>query len=247
MEKIFGALPGASSDPAPEITCWPAKGEAAGVGLVIFPGGGYGALAEHEGAGYAEYFSAAGIACFVVRYRLGSEGHRHPSMLEDALAAVNAVRLRAGALGLSRIGVMGSSAGGHLAAHAMVAWDGYGEAVRPDFGVLCYPVIVAQGPHAHAGSMQNLLGDGAADTALAAVSCDRLVGARTPPCFLWHTGEDAAVPQENSLAFAAALRRHEVPFELHLYPQGRHGLGLATAFDWGGECRRWIAAGSETD
>ena len=243
METMRGALPGATSGPSPEIVCWPAQGEATGAGLVIFPGGGYGKLAEHEGAGYAEYFSAAGIASFVVRYRLGTEGHRHPAMLEDAYAAVSQVRLRAAGFGVDpgKVGVMGSSAGGHLAAHALVAWGGYGEAVRPDFGALCYPVILSQGEYAHRGSMLNLLGEGADDGALAAVSCESRVDGRTPPCFLWHTGEDEAVPQENSLAFAAALRRNGVPFELHLYPRGRHGLGLGTDFDWGAECLRWIA------
>lgn len=243
METMRGVLPGATSGPRPEIACWPAKGTATGAGLVIFPGGGYGKLAEHEGAGYAEYFSAAGIASFVVRYRLGTEGHRHPAMLEDALAAINQVRLRAADFGVdpARIGVMGSSAGGHLAAHTLVAWRAYGEAVRPDFGILCYPVILAQGEYAHRGSMFNLLGENAAPEALAAVSCASWVDGRTPPCFLWHTGEDEAVPQENSLAFAAALRRNGVPFELHLYPKGRHGLGLDTDFDWGGECLRWMA------
>ena len=184
------------------------------------PGGGYGALAEHEGRGYAEYFAAAGIAAFVVTYRLGTDGFRHPAMLEDALAALRAVRARADGLGLDpqRIGIMGSSAGGHLASQALVAWHTYESDVslRPDFGIMCYPVIASQGPYAHAGSMRNLAGQDPSSETLNMLSSDLHVGPDTPPCFLWHTGEDAAVPLENSMLFASALRARGVPFELHL-------------------------------
>jgi len=137
---------------------------------------------------------------------------------------------------------MGSSAGGHLAAHALVGWPQYASAVslRPDFGILCYPVIFSDGLYAHKGTMRNLAGENISAEQLEELSCERHVTADTPPCFLWHTGEDAAVPLENSLAFATALRRNKVPFELHVYNQGRHGLGLGAPFDWGGECLRWI-------
>jgi acetyl esterase/lipase len=168
-------------------------------------------------------------------------------MLEDVLAAVATVREQAASFGIDphRLGVLGSSAGGHLAAHALVAWHTYDSAVslRPDFGVLCYPVILSSGPHVHAGSMINLAGADATPEQLAALSCDRLVRADTPPCFLWHTGEDTAVPVENSFAFASALRRNGVPFELHAYQQGGHGLGLNTPFDWATEVLRWMRAG----
>ena len=207
------------------------------------PGGGYGALAEHEGRGYAEYF-AAGIAAFVVTYRLGTDGFRHPAMLEDALAALRAVRARADQFGIDpqRIGIMGSSAGGHLASQVLVAWSNYESDVllRPDFGILCYPVIASQGLYAHAGSMRNLAGQDPSPELLDALSSDRYVGPDTPPCFLWHTGEDTAVPLENSMLFASALRAHDVPFELHLYGRVGHGLGLGTQFDWGAQCLRWI-------
>ncbi|MBN1515181.1 alpha/beta hydrolase [Candidatus Sumerlaeota bacterium] len=244
LKTIRGALESGTTGPAPEIVCWPAQGEPSGIGIIIFPGGGYGGLAEHEGAGYARRLSSAGIACFVVEYRLGPQGFRHPAMLEDALAAISAVRSRAAEFGVNpdQLGVMGSSAGGHLAAHAMTAWRQYESAVplRPDFGILCYPVITSQERFTHAGSIINLVGENAAPELLEAVSCERHVSAETPPCFLWHTGEDVDVPLENSLLYASALRERGVPFELHLYHQGRHGLGLETSFDWAAECLRWL-------
>ncbi len=244
MNEIRGELRSGTTAPAPRIACYLPTGASQGAGVVILPGGGYGALAEHEGRGYAEYLSSAGIASFVVTYRLGTDGFRHPAMLEDALSAICAVRARAGEFDLDpqRIGIMGSSAGGHLASHALVAWDTYESAVslRPDFGILCYPVITSQGAFAHAGSMRNLAGEEPAPALLDELSTDCRVTAATPPCFLWHTGEDAGVPLENSMLFASALRQHGVPFELHLYARGRHGLGLQAPFDWGAECLRWI-------
>lgn len=251
MKIIQGQLDSGTTSPSPEIACWLPERESSGVGVVIFPGGGYGGLATHEGGGYARFLSEAGIAAFVVKYRLGSAGHRHPAMLEDALSAVAAVRSRASEFGVDpgKIGVMGSSAGGHLTAHALVGWSHYASDVslRPDFGILCYPVIFSDGPYAHKGSMCNLAGEKASADLLEKLSCERHVTAQTPPCFLWHTGEDTAVPLENSLAFAAALRLNKVPFELHVYNMGRHGLGLGTSFDWGTECLRWIRETVESE
>lgn len=243
-KTITGHLEQGSTAPAPPIDCWIPSQAPDGIGLIIFPGGGYGHLAEHEGKGYAEYFAARGIACFVVRYRLGKDGHRHPAMLEDGLAAVATVRSQASQFGLnpSRIGVMGSSAGGHLTAHVLVAWDSYINPVplRPDFGVLCYPVISSTGPFTHKGSFTNLLGPDPDPALLESLSCENRVTPTTPPCFLWHTGEDPGVPVENSLTFASALRRNRVPFELHVYARGRHGLGLNAPFPWGEACLRWM-------
>ena len=243
METLVGELPTGTTNPAPVITCWLPERERTGSSIVILPGGGYGALAEHEGRGYAEYFAAAGIASFVVTYRLGTDGFRHPAMLEDAPSA------RADKLGLDpqRLGIMGSSAGGHLASQALVAWHTYESDVslRPDFGIMCYPVIASQGPFVHVGSMRNLAGQDPSSETLNMLSSDLHVGPDTPPCFLWHTGEDAAVPLENSMLFASALRVHGVPFELHLYGRGQHGLGLATPFDWGDQCLRWIGEVTE--
>lgn len=244
---ITSSLPQARTNPAPLIECYlPPAAQRKALGLIIFPGGGYGMLAEHEGRGYADYFVQAGISCFVVSYRLGTQGFRHPAMLEDALAAIYTVRQRAAEWGLdpARIGIMGSSAGGHLTAHTLVAHSRYAAdgALRPAFGILCYPVILMSGPNCHTGSRANLLGADLAAERLAEVSPEQQITAQTPPCFLWHTVEDAAVPVENSLSLAAALRAQGVPFELHIYPQGRHGLGLNTELPWARDCLRWLAA-----
>jgi len=241
MKSITGSLEGALTRPAPRIDCWPARGDRrSGLGLVIFPGGGYGGLADHEGAPYAEYFSQAGLACFVVTYRLGTDGFRHPAMLEDALAAIATVRSRAAEFNIdpARLGVIGSSAGGHLAAHAAVAYTC--ARCRPDFGILCYPAITMRDPYAHKGGRENLLGKRPSARLINAASCERRVTARTPPCFLWHTRDDDAVPVENSLLFAAALRRHGVPFELHVFDHGRHGLALSTTHPWAANCLLWL-------
>jgi acetyl esterase/lipase len=230
--------------PAPSIECWIPEGNHTGIGMVVLAGGGYGGLAEHEGAGYAEHFMKAGVACFVVTYRLGSQGFRHPAMLEDALAAIATIRAGAHEYGVDphRLGIIGSSAGGHLAAHTLVAWNQYESEVslRPDFGILCYPVITSTGAHAHAGSILNLAGDAASESLLNELSCEKHVSAETPPCFIWHTGEDAGVPVENSMLFASALRAYGVAFELHVYAKGGHGLGLDTEFPWEADCLRWI-------
>jgi len=248
MRTLIGHLENAATQPAPRIECYlPADlpvGGGAGIGLVILPGGGYGGLAEHEGRGYAEFFAGNGVACFVVTYRLATQGFHHPAMLEDALAAMATVREHAGEAGVkpARIGIMGSSAGGHLAAHALTAYDTYHSSVplRPDFGVLCYPVITMQSEHTHTGTRDNLLGTDQSPARLHAMSCERQVNAQTPPCFIWHTCEDDGVPVENSLLFAGALRQHGVPFELHVYDKGGHGLGLNAPYPWGMECLRWM-------
>jgi acetyl esterase/lipase len=245
MKTIEGKLDSGTTSPSPEIECWIPDNNDTGIGVIIFPGGGYGGLAAHEGAGYAECLCKAGFACFVVKYRLGPDGHRHPAMLEDGLAAIATVRSRADEFGVDpdRVGVMGSSAGGHLAAHTLVAWDQYESDVslRPCFGVLCYPVIVSSGPYVNKGSMLNLCGKVPGVELAEELSHEKHVRSDTPPCFLWHTGEDTGVPQENSVMFASALREKGVQFELHLYQKGRHGLGVGTDFDWMSGCIRWIS------
>jgi acetyl esterase/lipase len=241
MKTFTGSLEGARTHPAPRIDYWPARrNRRNGLGLVIFPGGGYGGLAAHEGPAFAEYFSRAGLACFVVTYRLGTDGFRHPAMLEDALAAIATVRGRAAEFNVdpARIGVIGSSAGGHLAAHAAVAYTS--ARCRPDFTILCYPAITMRDPYGHKGGRENLLGKRPSARLVNAVSCERHVTRRTPPCFLWHTGDDPVVPVENSLLFAAALRKHGVPFELHVFDRGRHGLGLNTEHPWAANSLLWL-------
>lgn len=241
---IKGALPSSSTQPAPEIRCFIPEDNPTGTGLIIFPGGGYWQLGDYEGDGYAAYFSAHGIACFVVDYRLASQAFRHPAMLEDAFAAIRTVRSRAAEFGIDpgKLGVCGSSAGGHLAATTLLLHEQYtcDVPLRPDFGVLCYPVILSTGELINQDSIDNLLGEDPDPELLEMMACEKQVTPDTPPCFIWSTGEDTAVPVENSLAFAAALSRNKVPFDLRIYDRGRHGLGLDTPYGWEEDVVNWI-------
>jgi acetyl esterase/lipase len=225
---------------------WPSPAKATGAAIVICPGGGYGGLAPHEGRDYARFLNESGIAGFVLKYRLGSGGYRHPVMLQDAARAVRLVRARAGEWKLDshRIGIMGSSAGGHLASTLLTHFDaGKPEAAdlverqssRPDLGILCYAVIT-MGQFTHQGSKGNLLGNDPSPELVRALSNELQVTKDTPPCFIWHTYEDNGVPVENSLQFAEALRRAGVPCDLHIYQKGPHGLGLGTR-EWNPEKR----------
>lgn len=212
--------------------------------MVIFPGGGYFDWTAYEGNDYAEYFASHGIACFVVTYRLASQGFRHPAMIEDAFAAICTVRSHAEEFRFNpnKLGVCGSSAGGHLAATTLLLHAQYrcDVPLRPDFGVLCYPVTLSTGEYVERGSIENLLGENPDPALLEMVSCEKQVTPDTPPCFIWSTGEDDVVPVENSLAFAAALSRNRVPYDLHIYDRGAHGLGLDTPYAWEENCLRWI-------
>lgn len=244
MERIVASLDGAATNPAPVVSVYPSPpGKNRRIGLIVLPGGGYAGYAEHEGPGYAQYFSDSGITSFVVDYRLGPQGFRHPAMLEDALAAISTVRSMAERFNLdtNKIGIIGSSAGGHLAASVLTGYSRYSNAslLKPDFGILCYPVIT-MGEFTHAGSRLNLLGEFPSYELIQELSCEKQVTSDTPPCFIWHTVEDQAVPIENSLMFASALRKNKVPFELHCYERGRHGLGLRTPLAWASDCVRWI-------
>ena len=208
-----------------------------GAAVVVCPGGGYGGLAPHEGPDYANWLIQNGISAFVLKYRLGSHGYRHPVMLQDAARAVRLVRARAAEWKIdpTRVAIMGSSAGGHLASTLLTHFDsGKSDASdpieqqssRPTLGILCYPVIT-MGSNTHQGSKNNLLGKSPDSELVKSLSNETQVTSNTPPCFIWHTWEDKAVKVENSLAFAAALQRAEVPFDLHVYERGRHGIGLA--------------------
>ena len=253
-----GALGTADKD-IPTITPYPAAPEkATGAAMVIFPGGGYGGLAGHEGRDYALWLNELGISGFVVKYRLGSGGYRHPVMLNDAARAVRTVRARAEEWKVDpkRIGVMGSSAGGHLASTILTHFDA-GDAnaadaiekqsSRPDLGILCYPVISMTSELTHSGSRGNLLGSNPDPELVKLLSNELQVTKDTPPTFLWHTAADGAVKVENSLMFALALQKNKVPFALHVYPLGGHGLGLGTRefkpelrHAWVQQCALWL-------
>ena len=207
-----------------------------GAAMIVCPGGGYGGLADHEGEPVARWLNTLGLAAFVLRYRLGPT-HHHPAPLDDAAAAVRAARSQ----GFDRVGVLGFSAGGHLAATVSTLADGAG---RADLAVLCYPVITMHDPHTHVGSREYLLGPNPSAALVDRLSADRQVTPRTPPTFVWHTADDDVVPVENAMLYAAALRANGVPFELHVYAHGRHGVGLAgddpVLRTWTDRCADWL-------
>ena len=233
-----GALGNADKD-IPTLTVYlPEPAKATGAAIVICPGGGYGGLAPHEGRSYALWLNEQGIAGFVLKYRLAPGGYHHPAMLQDAARAVRTVRARAEEWKLDpkRIGIMGSSAGGHLASTLVTHFDaGKADAAdpierdssRPDLGILCYPVIT-MGEFTHDGSKKNLLGENPSPELVQELSNELQVTKDTPPCFIFHTAEDTAVPVENALLFAGALRKAGVPFDLHIYERGQHGIGLGS-------------------
>jgi acetyl esterase/lipase len=233
-----GALGNEDSD-QPSLTIFlPVKNQANGTGVIVCPGGGYGALASnHEGRQVANWLNSLGIAAFVLKYRLGPRYH-HPIELGDAQRAIRLVRAHAGEYGVTpdRLGVMGFSAGGHLAATMGTHFDNGNAAdpdpmqrasSRPDFLVLGYPVISFTTPYTHQGSLHNLLGDNPDPKLIQSLSNELQVTAQTPPTFLFHTTEDQTVPVENSVLFYLALRKAGVAAEMHIFERGPHGVGLA--------------------
>jgi acetyl esterase/lipase len=224
--------------------------------IVICPGGGYGGLAmDHEGHQIGRWLNENGIAGFICDYRHRGKGYGHPAPLQDAQRAIRTVRARAREFGAdpTKVGILGFSAGGHLTSSALTHFDaGKADAedpierasCRPDFGVLCYPVIALDQPFTHKGSQTNLLGKDASPELIASMSSEKQVTDQTPPCFLWHTTEDKAVPPENSVVFYSALIAHKVPAELHIFEKGRHGVGLGQDIPgtdaWPAACIAWL-------
>lgn len=215
-----------------------------GCGVVVCPGGGYGGLAmDDEGHQIAAWLNERGISAWILRYRLGSAGYHHPVQKGDVLRAIRTARAEAADYGVDpkRLGIWGFSAGGHLASTATTLFDEGNAASedpvdrissRPDFAVLCYPVITMELPFTHQGSRRNLFGaDRFEDPDLIQLlSTEKQVDERTPPVFLFHTLEDQVVPVENAIRFFSALRSHgNQNSELHIYQRGRHGVGLAQA------------------
>ncbi len=239
-------------DLRPSLRVFPAAHGAAPT-VVVLPGGGYEMVSPDEGEPVARWLNTAGFTAIVVTYRVAP--HVYPAALRDAVRAVRLARSHGDDWSVQpdRLAVMGFSAGGHLAGSlatlgedvALLGDDDLiGVLPRPDALVLCYPVVTMEPPFAHEGSVSNLHGDLATDAQRAAWSLERRVTADTPPTFLWHPAPDAAVPVENSLVFAGALARHGVPFALHVFPTGQHGLNLATdeplASAWPGLCATWL-------
>jgi acetyl esterase/lipase len=229
--------------------------------LVIFPGGGYGFLSmENEGSSPAKVFNNSGITCFVVKYRLGPTYH-HPVEMWDGQRAVRWVRANAAKYKIDpdRVGVLGFSAGGHMASTVSTHYDAGNPAAadtvdrqscRPDWSVLAYPVITMDASFTHSGSRTNLLGDNPTQKMVDSLSNEKQVTSKTPPAFLFHAKDDGAVPVKNSQAYHDSLAKRGVATELKLYDKGGHGFGLAdgkggTPNDpvlatWPGLARAWM-------
>jgi acetyl esterase/lipase len=243
---------GTGDEDSPAITPYLVDGKGNSA-VIVCPGGGYGLRANHEGEPVAKWLNSLGISAFVLRYRVAP--YRYPCALLDAQRTIRTVRHQAASLGVSpdRIGILGFSAGGHLASTAGTNYDAGNtdagdpierESCRPDFMVLCYPVITMKGPHVNVGSCNNLLGSDPDSALIELMSSETRITSDTPPTFLWSTSDDTAVPVENSFMFATELKRHGVPFDLHVYARGKHGLGLAESVDhvkhWTSACESWL-------
>jgi acetyl esterase/lipase len=250
--------PGAHGDQAddvPTLTAFlPPPEKRNGASILVVPGGGYWTLSVPEGEGYGRWLAELGLCAYVLKYRIAMHGYHHPSMILDATRALRTVRhaAREQHLDLKRIAVIGSSAGGHLAATLLTHFDeGKKDAVdpidressRPDLGILCYPVISFV-EYVHVSSRTLLIGEKPPDALARELSAELHVTDKTPPCFVWAAVDDDIVPVENSMLFASALRHAKVPFTLHLYEKGGHGWGLGDAVHpappWASECAFWL-------
>ena len=240
----------------PTLISYPAPADNnSGAAIVVCPGGGYGGLAMgHEGHDIGKWLNEHGVSAFICNYRHNGKGYQHPAPIHDAQRAIRIVRSNASKWSVDpkKIGVLGFSAGGHLASTVATHFnrtppvnDEISKAsCRPDFAVLCYPVIVFDQEHTHRGSQRNLIGESASNDLIESLSNEKQVTKETPPTFMFHTNEDRGVPPENSVAFYMALRKAGVPAELHIYEKGRHGLGLAHDHigtrQWGDACISWL-------
>lgn len=240
---------GDSPADTPELTAYrPEKPN--GTAVVVCPGGGYGFLAnDHEGKQVAEFFNKLGVTAFVLKYRIVAKDRPGPlseAPLADAQRALRTVRAKAKDYGIdpARIGVMGFSAGGHLASTAATHFDGGlkdGDDIdktscRPDFAVLAYPVITMEAGATHGGTRKNLLGDKPDAKLVELYSNEKQVTKDTPPTFLFQTSADTAVVPENAVRFYLACKKAGVPVEMHIYEKGKHGVGLGRDPKWtGGE------------
>jgi acetyl esterase/lipase len=247
-----GAL-GAETADVPTLTPYFSPEKATGAAVIVCPGGGYQRLAPHEGEPVAQWLNSLGVTAFVLKYRLGPR-YGQPAPLLDAQRAVRLVRSRAKEwnIDVERVGILGFSAGGHLASTAGTHYDagdpGAADPVarqscKPSLMILIYPVITMR-EFTHAGSKRNFLGENPTPELVALYSNEEQVNAATPPAFLVHTFADTGVAVENSLQFVAALRKAKVPVELHLYEKGPHGFGLGRSdpvlTTWPARCADWL-------
>ncbi|MCA9063899.1 MAG: alpha/beta hydrolase [Planctomycetaceae bacterium] len=254
------AATGTEDKDIPALLAFPAPADQAnGTAVVVCPGGGYGGLAmDHEGHQIAAWLNERGVSAWILRYRLGSAGYHHPVQKGDVLRAIRTVRFNAEKNGIDpkRIGIWGFSAGGHLASTAATHFDsGSPDAAdpidrissRPDFAVLCYPVITMEEEFTHMGSRRNLFGADRINSPelIELLSNEKQVTRDTPPTFIFHTTEDQAVPVENALRFFGALRSSGVSCEMHIYQKGRHGVGLAQTdpilSTWPARLQDWLS------
>jgi acetyl esterase/lipase len=242
----------AIGQPAPALTPYLVHSKTPTGLVIVLPGGGYEFKADYEGGPIAEWLNAVGISAAVLDYRVAP--YRHPYPLLDAKRAIQFVRSRSMEWGVDpqHVGILGFSAGGHLAASTGTHLEAFPEmpddpvsrlSPRPDALILCYAVL-SFGQYGHVGSMENLLGPNPPASLRAALSNELQVTRQTPPAFIWQTATDGAVPPENALLFAQALHANGVPFELHIFPEGPHGKALALddpiVSQWRSLCAAWL-------
>lgn len=231
--------------PLPAEAPRPAAGAAA---VIVMPGGGYTFLAPHEGEPVAQWLNRLGFAAWVLEYPVGPQDF-HPAPLNCAREAMRRARAQAPGLGVdpSRIGVLGFSAGGHLAAH-LAAGPDTADDERPAFAVLCYPATswhtFGRAAAAEPGTTDPLLGPGSTPEKRRAVSIELIAVPQTPPTFIWHCADDETVEVDHALSLTQRLAAMRVPVELHVFPTGGHGVGLAEgatpAGAWTSLCAQWL-------
>lgn len=233
----------------PSVTVYKAE-KPNGMAIIMCPGGGYALLAmNHEGHDMAPWLNAQGITYIVLKYRMPNGHYEVP--LSDAEQAIRLVRRHAKEWNIrpDRIGIMGASAGGHLAASLATLYSS--EETRPDFQILLYPVISMQTDVTHGGSRQNLLGKEPSLELTEKFTLEKQVNERTPQAFLVLSADDRSVPPANGIHYFEALLQHQVPATLHVYPTGGHGWGFRDAFpykrQWTGELEKWLREGLKFD
>lgn len=234
------------------------EAKATGTAVIICPGGAYGGLAvKHEGSQVAKWFNSLGISAFVLKYRLPNDSIMESKTIgpmQDGQKAIRLVRAHAKEWGINptKVGIMGFSAGGHLAATLSTHYnDKVYESddlisAKPDFSLLIYPVISMSDNLTHWGSRENLLGKRPSPELVKHYSNELQVNTETPPAFMVHSMDDDAVPVQNSIVYALALQKNKIPCELHLYQSGKHGYGMGwsknTESTWPEACRKWLEA-----